>query len=119
MPFDSVLRPFDEGVEITIPGYTLCVPELSLFQREQHETDVAALNSPSLDLTSKTNLIIKLIALGLSRHYPEVTEADVRDKFTAINMNRAIVAVLSLRGAVPKAEAAKSGLPTGTESTAS
>jgi hypothetical protein len=119
MSFENPTRPFDEGVEITVPGYTLVVPELSLFQRETHETDIAALNSPDLDLRKKTDLIIKLIALGISRHYPDVTETDVRDKFTALNINRAIRAVLNVRGTVPKAEAAESGQPTGTESTAS
>jgi hypothetical protein len=117
MSFENVVRPFDEGVEITVPGHVLCVPELSLFQREQHQTDIAALASPTLELRDKTDLIIKLIALGLSRHYPDVTEADVRDKFTAQNINRAFQAVVNVRGAVPKAPAAESGQSTGTKST--
>lgn len=119
MPFDAKLTPFDEGVEITVPGFTLCIPELSLFQRETHETEIAALNSPDLDLRAKTDLVIKLITLGLSRHYPDVSEGDVRDKFTAVNINRAIQAVLNVRGVVPKAAAAASGQPTGPTSTAS
>ena len=120
MPFDKSIQPFDEGVEITVPGHKLVVPELSLFQREQHEAEIASLNDSGVDLKTKANLIIKLIQVGLSRHYPDVTEEDIREKFTAGNIGKAIQAVVNVRGAkLGEARAAISGQPTGTESTAS
>ena len=118
MSFDNQITPHDEGLTITVPGHVLVVPELSLHQRETHEKDIAALNDPASDIKTRTDIIIKLIKVGLSRHYPDVTEDDVREKFTAININRAASAVLGVRGFQKgEALAAEGGQPTGTKST--
>ena len=118
MPFDKSIQPFDEGVEITIPGHKLVVPELSFAQREANEAEIATLNDKSIDLKAKTATVIKLIRIGLSRHYPDVTEEDIRDTFTAGNLGKAIQAVVNVRGAkLGEARAAIGGQPTGTQST--
>lgn len=96
MPLDRTIQPFDEGVEITVPGYRLVVPELSLSQRERLEPEILKWTAGS-ETSDKERLEIayKVVQTALSRHYPEVTVEEVKDLFTARKLATALRAAVA------------------------
>lgn len=99
MPFDKKIEPFDDGVEITVPGHRLVVPELSLKQREQLEERILKL-PPDSGATDKdrVNISYEVVTAALRRHYPDATEDEVRELFTARKLAVAIRAAVAFRG---------------------
>ena len=97
MPFEKQAQPMAPGVEIHLPGQMVIVPELSLGQREDHEElideairrDRERKPLEELEPEERRKTVreanaraVKLVALALSRNYPEVTHEEVRSLFT-------------------------------------
>ena len=91
MPFDEKVTPAAPGLQIVIPGKIVVVPELNLGQREDNEDLIreAIRGAPAIpgqtpeereqQLTEAGQKIKKVICMALSRNYPKVVEADLRE----------------------------------------
>ena len=84
MPFDNPVLPFGRGLSLRIPGHTLIMPRLTLGQRKAVSEELKAITrrpDTGICREAREAAVLKIVRMALGRHYPNVTDDDIRDNF--------------------------------------